>query len=236
MASLSNYEIPFYSKNGWLSSLSDTVAKDPAFDQADILKPMQESLTGEDGKIYGEPFYGESSFLMYRKDLMQAKGITMPAKPTWQDVATIAAKLDGAKPGMKGICLRGLPGWGEVMAPLTTVWNTFGGAWWDKDWNTLLTDPATVEAHQVLREPDPAARRVRRAQSGFAECLNNVEQSKTAMWYDATSAADSLEGPTRRSRQDGLRPRAGGARPRPRAGCTAGRGASRRPARTRTPR
>ena len=82
---------------------------------------MQESLTGEDGKIYGEPFYGESSFLMYRKDLLQAKGITMPAKPTWQDVAAIAAKLDGAKPGMKGICLRGLPGWGEVMAPLTTV-------------------------------------------------------------------------------------------------------------------
>jgi sorbitol/mannitol transport system substrate-binding protein len=195
VASLSNYEIPFYSKNGWLSSLSDTVAKDPSFDQADILKPMAESLTGEDGKIYGEPFYGESSFLMYRKDLLQAKGITMPAKPTWQDVATIAAKLDGAKPGMKGICLRGLPGWGEVMAPLTTVWNTFGGAWWDKDWNTLLTDPATVEATKFYANLIQQHGESGAAQSGFAECLNNVEQSKTAMWYDATSAAGSLEGP-----------------------------------------
>ena len=50
---------------------------------------------------------------MYRKDVLGAKGITMPAKPTWQQVADIAAKVDGAEPGMKGICLRGLPGWGS---------------------------------------------------------------------------------------------------------------------------
>jgi len=129
VASVSNYEVPFYAKNGWLSSLDDTVAKDPAFEQADILKPMAESLSGDDGKLYGEPFYGESSFLMYRKDVFKAKGLTMPARPTWQQVADLAAKADGARPGMKGICLRGQPGWGEVMAPLTTVVNTFGGAW-----------------------------------------------------------------------------------------------------------
>ncbi|MFE2103540.1 extracellular solute-binding protein, partial [Streptomyces sp. NPDC059468] len=31
------------------------------------------------------------------------------------------------------------------------------------------------------------------AQSGFAECLNDMTQGKTAMWYDATSGAGSLE-------------------------------------------
>ncbi len=195
VASVSNYEIPFYAKNGWLAPLDDTVGKDPAFDQADILKPLTESLTAEDGKLYGEPFYGESSFLMYRKDLLKAKGITMPAAPTWQQVADIAAKLDGAKPGMKGICLRGLPGWGEVMAPLTTVWNTFGGGWWDKGWNTLLTSPATTEATNFYVNLIQKHGEAGAPQSGFAECLNNVEQSKTAMWYDATSAAGSLEGP-----------------------------------------
>jgi len=92
VASISNYEVPFYAKNGWLAPLDDTAAKDPTFDQADILKPMAESLTADDGKLYGEPFYGESSFLMYRKDVFAAKGLTMPAKPTWQQVADLAAR------------------------------------------------------------------------------------------------------------------------------------------------
>ena len=63
----------------------------------------------------------------------------MPEKPTWDEVADLAAKVDGAKPGMKGICLRGLPGWGEVFAPLTTVVNTFGGTWFEEDWTPRST-------------------------------------------------------------------------------------------------
>ena len=98
VASLSNYEIPFFSANGWLAPL-DNVAKDPAFNQDDILPAYTASLTGKDGKLYGEPFYGESSFLMYRKDILEAKGLAMPEKPTWDEVADIAAKVDGAAPG-----------------------------------------------------------------------------------------------------------------------------------------
>jgi len=87
VATLSNFEIPFYSKNGWLAPMDDYVKADPGFNQADILKPMTESLTGPDGKLYGEPFYGESSFLMYRKDVFAAKGLTAPSNPTWQQIA-----------------------------------------------------------------------------------------------------------------------------------------------------
>jgi sorbitol/mannitol transport system substrate-binding protein len=82
---------------------------------------------------------------MYRKDVLQAKGITMPDKPTWQQVADIAAKADGAQPNMKGICLRGQPGWGEVFAPLTTVVNTFGGTWFEKDWTAKVNAPEFKE-------------------------------------------------------------------------------------------
>ena len=192
VASLSNYEIPFYSANGWLAPLND-VAEDPAFDQDDVLPAYTASLTGEDGKLYGEPFYGESSFLMYRKDILDARGLTMPAKPTWDEVADIAAKVDGAEPGMKGICLRGQPGWGQVFAPLTTVVNTFGGTWFDKDWNAQVNSPKFTEAVEfytkLVREHGEAGA----AQAGFTECLNNMGQSKTAMWYDATSAAGALE-------------------------------------------
>ncbi|MEU1082671.1 sugar ABC transporter substrate-binding protein [Streptomyces sp. NPDC005908] len=193
VATLSNYEIPIYARNGWLHEMDSYVKKDPGYDEQDVLKPMRQSLTGDDGKLYGQPFYGESSFLMYRKDVFAAKGLTMPAKPTWQQVADLAARLDGAEPGMKGICLRGLPGWGEVMAPLTTVVNTFGGTWFDKDWKARLDSPEWKQAVNfyvgLVREHGESGA----PQAGFAECLNNMTQGKVAMWYDATSAAGSLE-------------------------------------------
>jgi sorbitol/mannitol transport system substrate-binding protein len=193
VASISNYEVPFYAKNGWLVPLSDYAAKDSAFDQNDILKPMTESLTAADGKLYAEPFYGESSFLMYRKDVFQAKGLTMPAHPTWQQVADLAARADGAQPGMKGICLRGQPGWGEQMAPLTTVVNTFGGTWFTKDWQAQVNGPGFTDATNFYVNLVKQHGEAGAAQAGFTECLNNMTQDKVAMWYDATSAAGSLE-------------------------------------------
>ncbi len=195
VATLSNFEIPFYSKNGWLTSMDDIPAykSDTAFDQSDIFPSMTNSLKGPDGKLYGEPFYGESSFLMYRKDIAKKVGVKFSETPTWDEVAAAAAKMDGAESGMKGICLRGLPGWGEVFAPLTTVVNTYGGTWFDKDWNAQVNgqgfkDATTFYTNLVKAHGESGA-----AQAGFAECLTATEQSKVAMWYDATSAAGSLE-------------------------------------------
>ncbi|HEX5562886.1 MAG TPA: sugar ABC transporter substrate-binding protein [Nocardioidaceae bacterium] len=195
VATVGAYEVPIWAKNGWLKDL-DSYANEPSFDRADLLEPIVKSLSGTDGKLYGLPFYGESSFLMYRKDVLKQKGITMPAHPTWPQVASIAAKVDGAQPGMKGICLRGLPGWGEMFAPLTTVVNTFGGTWFTKDWQAQVDAPPFKKAVNfyvdlIKKHGEPGA-----AQSGFTECLNAMSQSKVAMWYDATSAAGSLEDPS----------------------------------------
>ncbi|WP_405392768.1 sugar ABC transporter substrate-binding protein [Streptomyces sp. NBC_01102] len=192
IGTISNFEVPFFAKNDWLHPLDTYAAKDTAFDQDDILKPLRDSLTAE-GRLYAEPFYGESSFLMYRKDVFEAKGLKMPARPTWKQVAALAARADGAEPGMKGICLRGLPGWGEVVAPLTTVVNTMGGTWFTEDWEPRLTSPEFKEATRfyvdlVRKHGERGA-----SQSGYAECLNNMTQGKTAMWYDATAGAGSLE-------------------------------------------
>ncbi|MFF7750141.1 ABC transporter substrate-binding protein [Streptomyces sp. NPDC007971] len=193
VATLSNYEIPIYARNGWLHDMDAYVSKDRPYDEQDVLKPMRQSLTGDDGRLYGQPFYGESSFLMYRKDVFAAKGLTMPAHPTWQQVAGLAAKADGARPGMKGICLRGLPGWGELMAPLTTVVNTFGGTWFDKGWKARLDSPEFEKATKFYVDLVRSHGESGAAQSGFAECLNDMTQGKVAMWYDATSAAGLLE-------------------------------------------
>ncbi|MCO1657198.1 ABC transporter substrate-binding protein [Pseudonocardia humida] len=193
VASLSNFEIPIYARSGWIAPLSPHIDADPDFDQADILGPMTESLTGDDGQIYGEPFYGESSFLMYRKDVLEAAGVAMPANPTWQQVAEIAARVDGAEPGMSGICLRGQPGWGQVFAPLTTVVNTFGGTWFTEDWQAQVNAPEFREAVQFYVDLVREYGETGASQAGFTECLNNLIQGNSAMWYDATSAAGSLE-------------------------------------------
>ncbi|MFF5080540.1 ABC transporter substrate-binding protein [Actinoplanes sp. NPDC000266] len=193
VATVGAYEVPIWAKNGWLHELSTQAQADSAYDSADLLKPMVDSLTGEDGKMYAAPFYGESSFLMYNKELFAAKGLTMPEHPTWAQVADFAAKLDDKGKGVSGICLRGLPGWGELFAPLTTVVNTYGGTWFEKDWTPKVNSPEFTQATQfyvdlLKKHGQPGA-----PQSGFTECLNTFGQGKAAMWYDATSAAGTLE-------------------------------------------
>jgi sorbitol/mannitol transport system substrate-binding protein len=194
VATIGAYEVPIWSENGWLQAL-DSYADEEAFDRDDLLEPIVASMSGDDGSLYGLPFYGESSFLMYRKDVFEKEGLTMPERPTWQQVADLAAQVDGAEPGMKGICLRGLPGWGEMFAPLTTVVNTFGGTWFTEDWEPQVNAPEFKEAVDfyvdlIKEHGEPGA-----AQAGFTECLNAMSQGKVAMWYDATSAAGSLEDP-----------------------------------------
>ncbi|TQJ92978.1 sugar ABC transporter substrate-binding protein [Streptomyces sp. SLBN-31] len=195
VATIGAYEVPIWTKNGWLHELGSYADKDTAFDKADLLKPMVQSLSGADGKLYALPFYGESSMLMYNKDVMKAKGVTVPEHPTWQQVADIAAKVDGAEPGMRGICLRGLAGWGELGAPLTSVVNTFGGTWFTKDWKAQVDSPAFRKATNFYVDLVKKHGEAGAAQSGFTECLNAMSQKKVAMWYDATSAAGSLEDP-----------------------------------------
>jgi sorbitol/mannitol transport system substrate-binding protein len=94
---------------------------------------------------------------------------------------------------MKGICLRGQPGWGQVLAPLTTVVNTFGGTWFNKDWSAQVDAAPFKAATNFYVNLVHQHGEIGAAQSGFTECLTDLEQSKVAMWYDATSAAGSLE-------------------------------------------
>ncbi|MGW0609382.1 ABC transporter substrate-binding protein [Streptomyces sp. NPDC002788] len=192
VASVSAYEVPIYADNGWLAPLDSYVAADEDFDQDDVFPNLVASLTGEEGKLYAEPFYGEGSFLMYRKDLFHKDGLTMPANPTWKQVADLAARVDGTD-GASGICLRGLPGWGQNLAPINTVVNTFGGAWYDMDWNARLTSPEFKEAVRfyvdLLRSHgQPGAERM-----GVMEILDSFVAGECAMMYDATSLASSIE-------------------------------------------
>jgi sorbitol/mannitol transport system substrate-binding protein len=192
---ISNYETPQWAADGWLTDLQPYADRTPGYDPNDFLPPIRQALSYH-GDLYSVPFYGESSFLAYRKDLFAKAGLTMPEHPTWTQVHDFAAKLHHPEQGTSGICLRGLPGWGEVLAPLDTVINTFGGSWYDMNWNAQLASPADTRAVQfyvdLLRrygEPGPAV-------SSFGQCATLFAQGNVAMWYDATSVVSVLEDPT----------------------------------------
>jgi sorbitol/mannitol transport system substrate-binding protein len=188
---IGTYEVPLWAKKGWIENLSPFIAKDSAYDAADLIPGISGALSYK-SNLYAVPFYGESSMLMYRKDLLAAKGQTMPDHPTWDQVAAVARAVNTSS--VSGICLRGLPGWGEQLAPLTTVVNTFGGRWYDEKWNAQLNSAQWKSAvtfyTSLLKDAgEPGA-----ANAGFTECLNAYNAGKVAMWYDATVAASFFTG------------------------------------------
>ncbi len=187
-------DIASWAKNGWITDLTSDANKDASYDVGDLLPPIKQALSSN-GKLYAVPFYGESSFLMYRKDMLSAAGLTMPANPTWDQVAAMADKLTNRSKGISGICLRGLTGWGDNLAAFDTVVNTFGGQWFDTNWNAHLTDPAFTDAanfyvNLIKKDGEPGA-----GNDSFNECLNIMQQGKAAMWYDATVAASTIDAP-----------------------------------------
>lgn len=193
---ISNFETPQWAKDGWLQDLSEYAAKTPGYDEQDFISSLRESLS-HDGDMYAVPFYGESSFLMYRKDLFEQAGIKVDQspdyQPTWQEVAQWADTLKTNN--RAGICLRGKPGWGEVLAPLDTVINTFGGRWFDEQWNAQLNSPEVRKAVNFYVDLVKRSGELGAASTGFQECANLFGQGQTAMWYDATSAVSVLEDP-----------------------------------------
>jgi sorbitol/mannitol transport system substrate-binding protein len=99
------YEVPIWGQNRWLTDLTDLAAEDPAYDVDDFFQPVRDGVS-YDGRLYAVPFYGESSFLMYRKDLFEQAGITMPERPTWDQIAKYADQLKDPASDRAGICLR----------------------------------------------------------------------------------------------------------------------------------
>jgi sorbitol/mannitol transport system substrate-binding protein len=192
---ISNYETPIWARNGWLTDLQSRAASTPGYDPGDILPNISKSLQYR-GHLYSVPFYGEGSFLMYRKDIFAAHHLTMPAHPTWGQVAALAHKLNDPAHDRAGICLRGKPGWGEVLAPLDTVVNTFGGRWFDPSWNATLNSPEVNQAVSFYTNLVRTAGEPGAATSGFTECLTDYSEGNAAMMYDSTVAASTLEDPT----------------------------------------
>jgi polyol transport system substrate-binding protein len=183
------YDTPIFAKQGNLLPFENLPAE---YDLEDVFKSIRDGLS-YDGKLYALPFYGESSMLMYRKDLFAAKNLTMPEQPTYDDIAKFAEQLTDKSKGIYGITLRGLPGWGENMGFIDTLVNTFGGTYFDMQWHPTIDTPEWKKAIgfyvDLMKKYGPSGA----SANGFNQNLTLMATGKAAMWIDATVAGGMLE-------------------------------------------
>jgi sorbitol/mannitol transport system substrate-binding protein len=191
LLTIGTYEVPIWAKRGWLMPLDDLGA-DYAVD--DLLPAIRAGLSYED-KLFAAPFYGESSMTMYRKDLFEKAGLQMPDAPSWEFVADAARKITDKAGEVYGICLRGKAGWGENMAFLTAMSNSFGARWFDEQWKPQFDQPEwknTLDFYvKLMKDAGPPGA----SSNGFNENLALFNSGKCAMWIDATVAASFVTNP-----------------------------------------
>ncbi|NLS10891.1 sugar ABC transporter substrate-binding protein [Nesterenkonia sp. MY13] len=191
---ISNYETPIWAEQGWLTDLEPFIAETSGYNDDDFIPTIREALSYE-GAQHAVPFYGESSFLVYRPDLFEEAGLEMPEQPTWDEIREFAAALHDPDQGRAGIALRGLAGWGENLAPMNTVINTFGGRWFTPDWAPTLESPEVIEAVNTYIDTVRTWGQPGAATSGYGECMTHFNQGNAAMWYDASAMVSGIEDP-----------------------------------------
>ena len=185
---IGTYETPIWGKKKWLVPLTGVDKPD------DLLPAIRAGLT-VDKTLYASPFYGESSFTMYRKDLFEKAGLKMPDKPTWDFIAEAAKKTTDRAAGINGICLRGKAGWGENMAFLDAAANSMGASWFDMKWQPQFDTPEWKKTLTYYLDIMKAAGPEGASGNGFSENLALFQSGKCAMWIDATSAGSHVSDP-----------------------------------------
>src|SRR5215203_719101 len=74
IVTIGSYEAPIWGGQNWLVPLDDLGAD---YDYNDVFPSVRSALS-HNGKLYAVPFYAESSFTFYRKDLFDQAGLKMP--------------------------------------------------------------------------------------------------------------------------------------------------------------
>ena len=182
--SIGMYEAALWGAKGWLEPMKDLPA---SYALDDVFPSVREGLSVK-GSLYALPFYAESSITYYRTDLFKDAGLTMPERPTWEEIAGFAEKLTKKDKEQYGICLRGKAGWGENMALITTVANAYGARWFDEQWKPEFSGPEWKNALNFYVDTMKKSGPPGASSNGFNENLALFNSGKCAMWVDASVA------------------------------------------------
>ncbi|MFW6749496.1 ABC transporter substrate-binding protein [Pseudomonas glycinae] len=178
------YEAALWGAKGWLEPMKDLPA---SYALDDVFPSVREGLSVK-GSLYALPFYAESSITYYRTDLFKDAGLTMPERPTWEQIAGFAEKLTHKDKEQYGICLRGKAGWGENIALITTIANAYGARWFDEQWKPEFSGPEWKNALNFYVDTMKKSGPPGASSNGFNENLALFNSGKCAMWVDASVA------------------------------------------------
>lgn len=180
-------EAPIWGAAGWIEPLNFS----SSYDIDDMLPAIRNGLS-HNGTLYAAPFYGESSMVMYRKDLTDAAGVRIKDNDSWKNIKKAAKAIHNPDAGVYGVCLRGKPGWGDNMAFITTMVNSFGGAWFDKDMRPTIDSRPWKKAINFYVDLLGTYGPPGSEGNSFNEILALYNEGKCGMWIDATIAASFL--------------------------------------------
>jgi multiple sugar transport system substrate-binding protein len=177
-----------YARAGWLAPLDTYIKKSPDVNIKDFMPGFINSQKYK-GKTYGLPFYGESSCLMYRKDLFKKAGIAVPQ--TMDELLAAAKKL--TKDNMYGIVLKA----GRGQASNGYIWpmflRSYGGNYFNKKFKPIFNNSkgrkATRFFAELIKYSPPGV-----INMGWNEVQVSMQQGQAAMTIDATNFAQVFEG------------------------------------------
>lgn len=188
-----------YVDSGWtepIEPLLDDMSAEAkaAYDADDLIAGTLAGFTSDKNGLGAIPLYGESTMLMYRADLFEAAGLTMPEEPTWEEVYDFATQLNDPATGIVGMALRGKAGYGENMYVFNTIMNAYGAQIANEDWTGAYDTSEMAEAWEFYRKLQKDAGAPEVTSNGYTETLNLMASGKAAIYYDATVSADVFEG------------------------------------------
>lgn len=173
-----------FSRNGWLTDMTDYVTKDAEWDWDDFQASSRDAVTLDD-VVYGVPVMTERHVMYYRSDLLDAAGIPVPT--TLDELEAAAAKLHDPANGFYGVAMRG------SKVPLVTQFSSFlysfGGDFQDAKGNASVDTPEAKKAYEyygnLLGNYGPPGV----TNMGWVEASAIFAQGNAAFYLDADSQA-----------------------------------------------
>lgn len=173
-----------FSRNGWLADMTDDVESDEEWDWQDF-QPAARDAVQLDGVVYGVPVMTERHIVYYRKDLLEAAGLSVPT--TLDELEDAIAALHDPDGGVFGVAMRGsrVP----LVTQLSSFMYAYGADFQDEDGNASIDTPEAIDAYEtygrLLREYGPPGV----TNMGWVEASALFAQGKAAFYIDADSQA-----------------------------------------------
>lgn len=187
------YELADWGRKGWLKPFDNLPE---SYEEDDLFPRLRQSIGFGDHSL-ALPFYSETLVTYFRSDLVDKAGHAMPISPTYSDIERIASAIHNPSEGVYGICLRGLPGWGQNIGILTSIVKSFGGKWFDENWQSKVMSSEWFDAVKYYIDMQRRFGPPNASQLGHAELTEMFSEGKCGIWIDASVFSSIVRDPNR---------------------------------------